>query len=259
MNEPTPLVSATGPAILPATVPVCDVSPEDLASRLVVGFDGTDSRSRPFNLLRSQLNRLIRSRDWRIIGMTSATPSAGKTFCSVNLAAAWSRISDAPVILCDLDLRRGTVARALGIEPERSLDQYLRGEIDDWQDVLVRIGETNLLVLPSHRPYADSSALLASERFTSLMADLRALSKEHFVLCDLPPVFANDDAMLSVRELDSYLFVVDHGLTTARQLEDGLAMLSPTPCVGTIINRYNGGLGDDYGYGYGDYYNLKDY
>jgi protein-tyrosine kinase len=36
-------------------------------------------------------------------------------------------------------------------------------------------------------------------------------------------------------------------------------MLSPTPCLGTILNRYRGGFFDAYGYGYGDPYGIKNY
>ena len=45
------------------------------------------------------------------------------------------------------------------------------------------------------------------------------------------------------------------GKTTRRQIEDVTAMLDPVPCVGSILNRYQGGFGDAYGYGYyGDDY-----
>jgi protein-tyrosine kinase len=70
-------------------------------------------------------------------------------------------------------------------------------------------------------------------------------------ICDLPPAFANDDAALVAKLLDAYLLVVEQGKTTAKQIRDTMGFLEPTPCAGTILNRYVGGLaGGDYGFGY---------
>jgi protein-tyrosine kinase len=57
--------------------------------------------------------------------------------------------------------------------------------------------------------------------------------------------------MISLEHLDGYLLVVDSGKTTRKHVQDVLAVLHPTPCIGSILNRYNGGFADSYGYGYG--------
>ena len=79
------------------------------------------------------------------------------------------------------------------------------------------------------------------------------------MICDLPPVFANDDTMMSMQYLDAYVLVVDHGMTTSRQVEEAVRLLDPVPCLGTVLNRYQGGFADPYGYGYGDTYGMKTY
>ena len=53
--------------------------------------------------------------------------------------------------------------------------------------------------------------------------------------------------------------VVDHGTTTRKQLTQTIELLDPAPCLGTVLNRYQGGFADPYGYGYGDTYGLKHY
>ena len=244
---------------LPGGIPAVDLPAEELKERLIVGFDSSDNRSRAFNLLRTQVMKLMEANGWKMLGVTSATPGAGKSFTSTNLAAALSRASSRTVILCDLDMRRGSILRQMGVEVEVTLDDYLRGERDDWRDALFRVNADRLIVLPTRAGLADSSEMLTSARFATLMAELRALSRDYIVLCDLPPVFANDDAMLSMRYLDAYLLIVDHGRTTARQIDETLALMAPAQCIGTVLNRYQGGIADAYGYGYGDTYGLKDY
>jgi protein-tyrosine kinase len=72
------------------------------------------------------------------------------------------------------------------------------------------------------------------------------------VICDLPPVFANDDAAIVAAQLDAYLLVVEDGRSTRKQIRDSIKVLSPTPCAGVVLNRYHGGLvSDAYGYSYG--------
>ena len=80
---------------------------------------------------------------------------------------------------------------------------------------------------------------------------MRALPPGALVLCDMPPAFANDDAVLIAEKLDAFLLVVEQGVTTASQVKDTIKFLSPTPCLGTVLNRFEGGLGNSYGYGYG--------
>lgn len=256
----TPPAAASAASLpIPLTKNRVDLSAEQLDNSLIVGFDGLDPRSRPFNLLRTQFSKVLSATAWNLIGLTSATPSAGKTFTALNLAAALSRTENRPIILCDFDLRRGAIARQIGLRPTLTLDDFLGGKITDWQDALLAFNSDNLLLLPVRAGYVRSGEFLTSELFARLMADLRALSRTHLILCDLPPVFANDDAMLTASFLDAYLFIVDHGRTTRRQIDESLALLAPTPCLGTVLNRYSGGFADDYGYGYGDVYGLREY
>ena len=236
-----------------------EIPPDQLAEQLIVGFDGLDARSRPFNLLRTQLTKKLDQSGWRMLGITSATPAAGKTFTSVNLAAALSMMDGRSVLLCDLDLRRGSILKQLGVTVPVTLNEYLFGERDDWTSALYRINNNRLFILPTQGAMRDSSSVCGSDRFAHLVAQLRALPDDFVVICDLPPVFASDDAMLCMRHLDAYLMVVDHGRTTARQIEESLALLEPAPCLGSVLNRYQGGFADAYGYGYGDPYGIKEY
>ena len=59
--------------------------------------------------------------------------------------------------------------------------------------------------------------------------------------------------MITLERLDGYLLVVDSGKTSAKQVAHAIQLLEPTPCLGTILNRYQGGLADHYGYNYGYY------
>jgi len=232
---------------------------DDLDDRRIVGFHSRDRRSRPYHLLRSQVTKIMARRNWRMIGITSATPGAGKTFTSVNIATALAATAQAPVVLCDLDLRRGSVADMLPDEADLGLADYLEGRIEDISKLPFRVNDSQLAVVPTIPTDTSSSELIASPRFRSFMAQLRAMPEPTTIICDLPPVFANDDTMMSMQYLDAYVLIVDHGMTTSRQVEEAVRLLDPVPCLGTVLNRYQGGFADPYGYGYGDTYGMKTY
>lgn len=223
----------------------------DIREHRIVGFNSRDVRARPFNLLRTSFAKRLKEGGYRMVGITSATPAAGKSFLSMNLASSLARVSEEPVYLVDLDIRRASLASEVGFKPEHGIETYLEGGIDDLAAVGRRIAGTNLGLFPTVRRTKNTAELLAGENFGRLIEQLRNQSDAATILFDLPPAFANDDAMIILEKLDGFVLAVDAGRTTRKQVEDVLAMLSPTPCVGSILNRYRGGLGDSYGYGYG--------
>lgn len=219
----------------------------------IYGFDSRDIRSRAFNLLRSRLARLLEKNNWRTVGIVSATPGAGKSFVSSNLSAALSRLPGWQVYLFDLDLRRSTVAPNFAFKPELGINSYLSGQVDSLKPVGLRIAGENLFIFPSVASMGSSAELVAGNRMGRIIADMSRLPPRAVSICDLPPVFANDDAAIVVSSLDAYLLIVEEGRTTKKQIKDSISILSPAICAGTILNRYAGGIvGDEYGYGYGN-------
>lgn len=219
--------------------------------RGVFGFNSRDRRSRPFNLLRSQVVKLMRAHGWKRLGITSATPAVGKTFIASNLSASLSRVPDQRTLLFDLDLRRGSVATRYGLSGEQGTEAYLTGEIDRLAPIARAVIGSNLVIYPSYPITTSSAELLAGRRMRALLEAMAQLPDDCISICDLPPAFANDDASIVLQQIDAFLLVVEEGKTTTRQVRDAIKMLSPAPCIGTVLNRYNGVIGgDDYGFGY---------
>lgn len=228
----------------------------------IFGFDSRDERSRPFNLLRGQLLRLAKKQGARIIAVTSATPKVGKTFISSNLAASLARLPELKTYLFDLDLRRSSVAENFKISGDAGITEFLDGRISNLRDAAWEIEGQSLTIFPSFSQKVLSSELLSSARMDELIAAMRSAPGPAICICDLPPVFANDDAVIISQKVDGYLLVIEEGVTTGKQVRDAIRLLEPAVCLGTVLNRYYGGLvTDDYGYGYSkkseysDYYN----
>lgn len=236
------------------------VTTAGLLDNHIYGFNSRDQRSRPFNLLRSQVLKVVRARKWQVIGVTSATPRVGKSFIASNLAAAIARTPDLHTYLFDFDLRRSTLAENFNLEGEIGIADYLDGQIPDLAPVARDVEGERLTIFPSFANQLHSAELLASPRMDQLIDGMRQLPENSLCICDLPPAFANDDAAIMAQKIDAYVLVVEEGVTTRKQIRDTLSLLTPTPCIGTVLNRYQGGLiGDDYGYGYGQSQKYAEY
>ena len=225
-------------------------------SSALIGFSERDIRVRPFKLLRTLLGRQLAGEGYKVIGVTSPSPNAGKSFLASNLAAAMSRVASDKIVLADFDFQRATIAELFGIVDPPGITEYLAREIEGLPSIIRSVEDTNLFIAPCLLGADNFVELLAGERLVELIASLRAFADDGIVICDLPPLFVSDDALLVSQHLDGIVMVVEQGVTTKKQLETALEMIYPTKLVGTVFNRYKGALGNPYGYdgSYGVYY-----
>lgn len=219
--------------------------------RLVHGFDSRNASSRSFNLIRSKLVALQRERGWRMLGVVSATPNVGKSFVSANLAASMSRDPRFQTYLLDLDLRRGTIKDIFGIETDAGIIEYLE-QSQSTLPAFAPAGQ-DLIIVPTVAGLVPSSELLAGERGSALFRAMQSSDERNFFVCDLPPVFANDDAAIIMEALDGYVVVAQDGKTTQREVEAAVEMLGHERLAGVVLNKYRGGLVSE-GYGIEDRY-----
>jgi len=221
--------------------------------KLVHGFDSRNASSRSFNLIRSKLVALQRDRGWRMLGVVSATPNVGKSFVSANVAAAMSRDPRFQTYLIDLDLRRGTIKDIFGIETDDGIVNYL--EQSEPRSVLPGFMPQGqeLIIIPNVAGPVHSAELLASERASALFHAMRNSDERNYFICDLPPVFANDDAAIIMEALDGYIIVAQDGKTTQREVAATVESLGHDRLAGVVLNKYRGGMISE-GYGIEDRY-----
>lgn len=239
-----------------------DDDPETRDERGLFALTGNPVATRPLNLLRAQLLKRCAKSGYRLIGVTSAAPGAGKSFVTCNLAAALSRIPGQRVLLFDLDMRRPSVSAYFDLRVEKGIDSWLKGDEDNLAAVGKRFGESGLTIFPTGRIGDVAGELLAGPRFSALTDALRAVPGDTIILCDLPPAFVSDDALTAVGRLDAYIHVIEEGVTPKRQVEELRNLMDPAPCVGAVLNRYAGSWTDSYSYGalrkYSQYYTKEE-
>jgi len=182
-----------------------------------------------------------------ILLVTSAGRGEGKTTTACNLALALASISGGQrIALVDLDLRRPSLARALGIRfPERPEDEAGKEAGPGIEGVLRGAGslhsacvETELPTLdvyPVRKPYRAAHSLLSGPGPVALFRDLAR--RYDTVICDTPPVLPVPDVALLIEHAGACLAVVRAGQTRRSAFRAMARTLPPEKLIGTFLNE----------------------
>lgn len=152
----------------------------------------------------------------RLIVMSSAGPTEGKTTTSVNMAAALAE-NGAKVLLIDADLRHPSVANKLDIDGEVGLAHVLSGQASV-KDAVQRFWKPNLHVMPAGPKPPNASALLNSPIMVELLNN--AMQQYDYVIVDTAPMVVANDAAIFVRHGGAMIMVCRRDFTLKRALRD---------------------------------------
>ncbi|MCG8371500.1 MAG: hypothetical protein MJA32_13445 [Proteobacteria bacterium] len=193
-----------------------------------------------YRMLRTRVMRSMRSNDWKVLGVSSGSQNEGKTYTAINLAISIAAEVDQEVVLIDLDLRRPTVYRCLGVDPEdvTDLKDYFDDDDRDLQELFVCPEIERLACILSTDPLDRPSDVLAAAAGRTLFDELRErLGPDVVVIVDLPPLLAADDALAVAPMLDAFLLVVAEGQAERQDLEEVRMLLSEFNHIGTVLNK----------------------
>jgi Mrp family chromosome partitioning ATPase len=143
------------------------------------------------------------------------------------------------VILVDLDLRRPTISRYLGIEQKFGICDYLRGDAK-FEDVIVRPDLDRLWIVPNFQANEHSSELLSSPRMAELVELLSDPSNSTIVIFDLPPLLDADDVLAFSPMFDALLMVVSESETRRMDLQKSFELLHDIAVLGVVMNKSRG-------------------
>lgn len=215
-------------------------------NRIVAHSPGASAAS--FDVMRTNLLRILRTNGWSRVAITSPTPGCGKTTVTLNLAFSLARLADIKVLVIELDLRRPAMTPALGQVPGQNFAGMLASSLIDLRQIR-RIGDNLALGLTSQA--IESPAELLSAAHTADMIDeIEARLRPDVILFDMSPMLANDDTIAFLDQVDCALMVAAAEETTVSDVERcGKDLGTHTQVLGVVLNkcRYMG-QGDDVSY-----------
>lgn len=220
-----------------ASAPRFALDREALRSRRVVLPDESSPAANAYKMLRTQVLQRMRRNGYRAIGIASAIDGEGKSLTAVNLSLALAAEPNQTVLLLDLDLRRPSIARILGIPESKGIDACMRGEAT-FSEVMWRPeGVQRLCVIPANPVGTTSAEVLATDRMRQGLQELRNRYEDRLLVVDLSPVLLTDDAVTIMPLLDAVLLVVSEGRTRREDAARADELLGSIPRLGTVLNQ----------------------
>jgi protein-tyrosine kinase len=217
-------------------VPIYEPNPAMLEANRLVSFLEPDKGFAGFDMLRTRILHMMKTQNWRSIAVTSPGAGAGKTFVSLNLAGCIARLEAETPLLVDLDLRKPSIARYLGMQVKYSLIDHLTGDTSLYKTI-VKLRSPELEILSNLKPVQNPGEVIASSKVQDLIMELHKSKRYSTLVFDLPPVLSTDDVIAFLPNVDCVLLVVSAGNTTSEEVEECLQLLDSFNIIGVVLNK----------------------
>ena len=234
---------------------------EERERPLIVGNDLDDGLTESFRSMYSRIQMNSHTDYPKLILVTSAIPSEGKSLISANLAYSCAN-HGRKTILVDFDLRRPGLHKFCNLENERVLLSLVNevGQKDKEIDqcvaqTLIEI-HPNLFVLPSGGKTRAATEMLEHDDFSVVIESLK--KNAEVIIIDSPPIGLFPDSLAIARKVDEVLFVTRYGKVSRKIVKSLIGSIKETGAnlLGVVLNDlpqkktpgyYYSGY---YGYGY---------
>ena len=260
-TPPAPASSEPAPKVKRPTLAPAIAAPEALATtagfeKLVLSPDLPSYVVEQYRRLGATLHAAQRDQGIRIVMITSAVPSEGKTLVASNLALVLSTSYRRSVLLIDGDLRRPSVHTVFGLANKTGIADRLD---EGTADTMVPIQVTPMLsLLLAGTPQSDPMRLVTGGGMQRLLA--AAAENYDWVILDTPPIAILPDANLLASGVDRAVVVIEAGRTPYEAIQKAIDTIGPERIIGTVLNRADGASAAPYGeysYSYGPSPNLE--
>ncbi|HDT0308907.1 TPA: polysaccharide biosynthesis tyrosine autokinase [Klebsiella quasipneumoniae subsp. similipneumoniae] len=201
--------------------------------------------------LRTSLHFAMMEARNNILMISGASPNAGKTFVSSNLAAVISQTGK-KVLFIDTDMRKGYTHKLFGINNDNGLSDLLSGKIKV-SEALKKLSKLNFDYISRGMSPPNPAELLMHKNFNELMN--WASINYDIVILDTPPILAVTDAAIIGGYVGTTLLVARFELNTPKEIEVSVKRFeqSGVQIKGCILNGIQKKASSYYGYGYSHY------
>ncbi|HCI6122230.1 TPA: polysaccharide biosynthesis tyrosine autokinase [Klebsiella quasipneumoniae subsp. quasipneumoniae] len=201
--------------------------------------------------LRTSLHFAMMEAKNNVLMISGASPNAGKTFISSNLAATIA-LTGKKVLFIDADLRKGYVHKMLGRKQGQGLSDVLSGQVAV-EKVIEHVDDAAFDYIGRGLIPPNPAELLMHPRFEAL---LKWGSQNYdLVVIDTPPILAVTDAAIIGRYAGTSLMVARFEVNTVKEIEVSMKRFEQSGVVvkGCILNGVVKKASSYYGYGYNHY------
>lgn len=235
-QEVNPHNRSARPSVPPLPM-VCGELPARIDNPVIATLDDPHSPiSEEYRKLKSAVVAYSQQGDFRnVIMVTSSLGNEGKSITSLNLAISMAQELDHTVLLVDADIRKPSIQKYLGLEPEKGLSDYLSGDAQ-LADLLVKTGIGRLTLLPAGTPLKNPVELCSSQRMKEFVDEIKRRYPDRFIIIDTPPVLPFAETRFIGALSDGIIFVIREGSATPENIGEALNALGADKLIGAVYN-----------------------
>ncbi|MBI5789543.1 MAG: polysaccharide biosynthesis tyrosine autokinase [Candidatus Schekmanbacteria bacterium] len=205
-------------------------------NRLISILDKNSFIAEQYRSIRAKILLSTESSYKKTILVTSSVPKEGKTLTAANLSISIAQGMQEKVLLIDSDLRQPTLHKIFQITPLNGLSDYLTHDLH-LEEVILPTHVEKLSIIPAGSLVSNPFELLATEKMSSLIMELRAQVPDRFIIFDSPPLIPVSDTMILAKMVDWTIFVILAGQTPRDLVAKALTSYGRNNILGVILNR----------------------
>ncbi|QQO48988.1 polysaccharide biosynthesis tyrosine autokinase [Raoultella ornithinolytica] len=201
--------------------------------------------------LRTSLHFAMMEARNNVLMISGASPNAGKTFVSSNLAAVIAQTGK-KVLFIDTDMRKGYTYKLFNITNEGGLSDILSGKLEIAQAIKT-LDSVGFDFISRGISPPNPAELLMHRHFGELIS--WASQNYDIVILDTPPILAVTDAAVIGNYAGTTLLVARFELNTAKEIDVSIKRFEHSGVIvkGCILNGIVKKASSYYGYGYSHY------
>ncbi|NNV57452.1 GumC family protein [Limnovirga soli] len=229
---------------------IAEISETKSSNKVVVTKESRTAVAEQFRTLRTNLLFRLSGTDQKVIMITSTVSGEGKSFITLNLAAAMA-LSGKKVLLVDMELRKAQLTKDLGLQDHTGIADYLERSAF-LNDVIQPSGiNENLWVLSSGELESNPSETLLNDKMGAFFDEMKR--KFDYIILDTPPAAIVTDAQVIGRYADVTLYIVRQKVTYKKHIDviEDLKQNNKLKNISVILNDVKLVPGYNQGYGFG--------
>ncbi|MBE5956518.1 MAG: polysaccharide biosynthesis tyrosine autokinase [Lachnospiraceae bacterium] len=215
-----------------------------------------------YKKIRTKILYRAKTKDTKVILVTSVMENEGKSTVAVNLAVTFAQKMER-VLLIDGDMRRPAAYKILSkkLQKKQEIGEYIKGK-SSIQDIISYDRDTNLYLAIGAQAYSNSTEMVSNNQMKEFIQ--WAKTEFDFIIIDSPPISLMADSEVMAEYADVSLLVVRQSMARTKDINDAIDMMEGgnSHLLGCIFNDVKTGVftgrkswGGGYGYGYGNRYN----
>ena len=221
-----------------------DVDGRAVSTNLITLLDPISPASESYRRMQSNLLYSQPDHPYRVICISSANKSEGKTTVMSNLAVTLAE-SGRRVVIVDCDFRRPQIHREFGLDSTPGVTDYLFDE-QPLEGVIQPTVVNGVDVIATGRRTDNPSGLSRSHKLGELVDTLRG--KYDFVLVDTAPYGIITDAAPLLAKVDGIILVARFNMTREADLDQTIENLQDIRAniIGTVMMAFDYRNAGDY-------------